>query len=87
MNDEMKFQGFGVYLYGALYLVGVFVAGLAYGNRAAVFLSISAAGVVYLAQVAGFANAAGAVKSKFVTASYILAVLTCAIAGLSLLGG
>lgn len=43
----------GVYLWGALYTTGIFVAGLMFGNHAALYLALVSAGAAYLAQFAG----------------------------------
>lgn len=43
----------GVYIWGAMYTAGVFVAALAFGNHNAVFLAILSAGAAYAAQFAG----------------------------------
>lgn len=40
----------GVYLWGALYTAGVFVAALSLGNHTAMFLALLSAGSAYLAQ-------------------------------------
>lgn len=51
MNDGLTVVTVGAFIYGALYVAGVFIAGLVWGNAAAVLLSIASAGVVYLAQL------------------------------------
>jgi hypothetical protein len=43
----------GVYIWGALYTAGVFVAALSLGNHIALYLSLVSAGAAYVAQFAG----------------------------------
>lgn len=43
----------GVYIWGALYTAGVFVAALSLGNHAAMYLALVSAGAAYAAQFAG----------------------------------
>jgi len=78
MNDEMKITAMGAYLYGVLYLIGVFVAGIAYGNPYAVCLANAAAAASYITQMAI------AIKPTQAWPLYGSAILLSAAAGFSL---
>lgn len=77
----------GAYLYGALYLIGVFVAALTLTDQTALFLSIFSAGASYVAQIV-FAFAEGRHVPAFITnAVWAVAAISGAAAGISLIGG
>lgn len=52
MSDDVRFFAIGAYLYGALTLAGIFVAGIAVGNKWAAILALVASGAAYLSQLA-----------------------------------
>lgn len=85
MNDQVKFLGLGVYLYGALYLVGVFVAGVVYGHQGAAYLAIVTSGLTYISQTLGSLAAAGFVSPAVANTATIIAALSGVIAGMALL--
>lgn len=43
----------GVYIWGALYTAGIFVAALSFGSHVALYLALVSAGAAYIAQFAG----------------------------------
>lgn len=87
MNEEMKFTGYGAYLYGALYLASVFALGIATGNTAASYWAVAAMGAAYLSQIVTAFRIAGAVGTGVSMLAWIAAGLVGAIAGLVLLIG
>lgn len=87
MNDEMKFAGLGAYLYGALYLVGVFVAALVLGNAGAALWAIAGAAAAYISQIITAFRIAGAVGGGPASIVWLIAGVIGAIAGLSLIAG
>lgn len=87
MSDEMKFAGIGAYLYGALYLVGVFVAALVLGNTAAALWAIAAAAAAYISQLITAFRIAGAIGSGPASIVWLIAGLIGGVAGLSLIAG
>lgn len=74
----------GVYMWGAMYTAGVFVAALSLGNHATLYLALVSAGFAYLAQFAG-AYATGDTPS--LTAWKANVVLTCIAAGAGIAAG
>lgn len=51
MSDEAKIMIIGVYLWGALYVAGVFVASIAWHDEAATIAILTSAGLAYICQV------------------------------------
>ena len=87
MNDEMKFAGLGAYLYGALYLAGVFVAALFLGNTSAALWAIAGAAASYVSQIVTAFRIAGAVSGSLSLVAWLVAACTGGIAGFFLIMG
>lgn len=81
----------GVYIWGALYTAGVFVAALSLGNHAAMYLALASAGAAYAAQFAGalvFDQHNPIMPAWYVNvACTVVAVIAGAAAGISLIAG
>ena len=82
----------GVYVWGALYTAGVFVAALYSGNHVALYLALWSAGAAYAAQFAGAlaCDEASTIRQEAWYANLALtavAVLSGAAAGISLVVG
>lgn len=87
MNDEVRFAGLGAYLYGAMYLAGVFVFGLWSGNETAALGAVVGAGASYVAQIVVAFSMSGSVGSGVSACAWLAAVVISVFAGLSLLIG
>ncbi|MGB3389463.1 MAG: hypothetical protein WBA88_15930 [Pseudaminobacter sp.] len=87
MDDDMKITAMGAYLYGALYLVGVFAFGMAHGNDWACSLAVLAAGLAYVSQVVTAFQIAGHVRGGLAATMFIVAIVPAVLAGLSILIG
>lgn len=84
MNDEMKFAGYGAYLFGALFLAGVFILAVSQNNTSAALWSIAGAGAAYIAQVSTAFRIAGAISAAVSLSLWAAAVLVAAIAAFQL---
>ena len=81
MNPQLVLAT-GLLLYGALYLAGIFVTGLAWHNTAAVILVLAAAGATYLSY---FAQLAAELSDKTRTVIVYATIALGALAGIVLL--
>lgn len=72
----------GLLLYGALYLAGVFVAGIAWHNTAAVLVALACAGATYLSY---FAQLAAQLSDKTRTVIVYATIGLGALAGIVLI--
>ena len=78
----------GVYLYGALYIAGVFAAGLVLGRHGAMYLSLATAGFAYLSQICAYASDWGNDDAEQAHGLLWLVTLGFGVAsGFTLLGG
>lgn len=81
MSEDQRFLAIGCYINSALYLAGVFVAGIVYRHPHAVHFSLASAGFSFLGYFAQVANAKRSISAALV----ILSVGLGAVAGLLLL--
>lgn len=72
-NTMQNIMIIGVYIWGAMYTAGVFVASLEWGNRTAALLAIASAGIAYLCQFVG------AIAQDGVTAAHKASLALCAL--------
>ncbi len=65
----------GLYLYGAMYVIGLFVAGLFFHSAATVVLALVTAGISYLSYFAQLAGWPEKIANSIVYASIVLGIL------------
>ena len=81
----------GVYIWGAMYTAGVFVAALWLGNHTALYLALVSAGAAYVAQLTGAIACdpqSPSPEARYVNIAFVVASIAAGvIAGLSLIVG
>lgn len=82
MNPQQIVLATGLLLYGALYVAGVFIAGLVNHNAAAVILAITCAGATYLTY---FAQLSAELPDNLRTVIVYATIALGALAGIVLL--
>lgn len=81
MTDMQKILAYGLFINSALYLVGVFVAGMRFHNDFAWKMALASAGFTYVGYMVQFLELPRAVSGTAVTFSVVLGLA----AGLALL--
>lgn len=87
MNDETRFAGYGAYLYGAMTILGLVLASLAFGERFALLSAIAASGLSYLAQYAAAFEASGYSWAARAFMALSFAAVACVVVSFVLLIG